>query len=291
MLDLIFATITQSMTFLLLAVGITISYRLLKATDLTLDGSFVLGAGLFAHLISVGVPALIAVGCALIAGSMAGVMVSLIQYKGRVDSLLAGVLATFILASVNLLVMGKPNISLLSSPTLFSPAFAKSEFIGWSSVAVFCGFFCFVSYKLISSRFGLVLRALGDNQELLLRLGKSVEFYRMSGFALTNGLAALAGVVTAQIVGYADLGMGFGMTLTGIGSIILGQQILSMFLTSNLVRFPLEFLACLLGVCIYFFSINTLLKFDINPIYIKMLLGILLVIFLRGFSLCTPSSN
>jgi putative ABC transport system permease protein len=281
MSSLITAVITQSLTFLPLALGISVSYTLLRATDMTLDGSFVLGAGVFARLVTLGVSPPIAGICALLAGSLAGVMVSLIQKGGRVDPLLAGVLATFILTSANLLVMGRPNINLLSQHTLLSSAFAKSDTDGWILVATYCFILCLISCALIRTRFGLMLRALGDNPNLLQRLGSPIEYYRLAGFAFTNTLAAASGILTAQTVGYADTSMGFGMTLTGIGAIILGQQILRVIIKSSRMRVLIEFSACVVGVLLYFFAINGLLRFDIDPIYLKMILGVILVLFLR----------
>lgn len=282
MLTLLFAVGTQSLTFLPLALGISISYTVLRATDMTLDGSFVLGAAVFAKLVSSGISPTVAGCAALIAGALAGVLVSTIQRGGRVDPLLAGVLATFILASGNLILMGKPNINLLAETTLLSAAFVKSDLLGWALVALFCAILCSIACLLMSSRFGLTLRALGDNPNLLHRLGKNIEAYRTMGFALTNMLAASAGCLTAQTVGYADIGMGFGMTLTGIGAIILGQQIIRFVAKRVTTRTLMEFFACLLGVLLYFFAINTLLQFEINPIYIKMVLGFVLIFFLRA---------
>lgn len=274
--------ITQSLTFLPLAFGISISYHILRATDMTIDGSFVLGAAVFARLLTLGVSpglaTLIALGC----GAMAGILTALIQRGGRVDPLLAGVLATFILSSINLVIMGKPNINLLSQITLFSNAFEKSDLLGWLFVTFYSFVFCGIAFLIIKTRLGLTMRAFGDNPHLLKRLGKNIELYRMSGFALTNVLAAAAGCLTSQTIGYADIGMGFGMTLTGIGAIILGQQIIHRTSKQNYLRVGMEFLACLLGVLLYFFSLNTLLRLDVNPIYLKMILGIVLIIFLRA---------
>jgi putative ABC transport system permease protein len=270
-MSILYAAATQSLTFLPLAVGITISYRLLRATDMTLDGSFVVGAAVFARLII----------CALISGSLAGVMVSLIQKGGRVDPLLAGVLATFILTSANLIIMGRPNINLLSQHTLVSDAFIKSDLSGWLQIGMFSAGLCLVSYLLVKTRFGLMLRALGDNPERLKQLGNPIELYRVAGFAFTNTLAAAAGILTAQTVGYADVSMGFGMTLTGIGAIILGQQLLVMFVRSASLRVLGEFSACFLGVFTYFCAINILLRLDMDPVYLKMMLGLILIVFLR----------
>jgi putative ABC transport system permease protein len=208
-------------------------------------------------------------------------MVSLIQKEGRVDPLLAGVLATFVLTSGNLVLMGRPNINLLNQTTLLSAAFTKSDLYGWMLVAVYSFSLCVMTCLLLRTRFGLILRALGDNPHLLQRLGNPIECYRLAGFALSNTLAASSGILTAQTVGYADIGMGFGMTLTGIGAIILGKQLFATFKKTLTMRIGTEFLSCLLGVILYFFAINGLLRLDIDPIYLKMILGIMLIVFLR----------
>lgn len=281
-MNLLFAVLTQAITFLPLALGISISYHVLRATDMTLDGSLVLGAAVFAYGVSHGAAPALAALCAVGAGGLAGVLVSLIQRGGRVDPLLAGVLATFILTSVNLLVMGRPNINLLAQVTLVSAAFAHSDAAGWGLVTLYSGAVCALGCLVMRTRFGLLLRALGDNPQLLQRLGKPVERYRLFGFACTNMLSAAAGVLTAQTVGYADVSMGFGMTLTGIGAIILGQQLLRVVVKSSCVRMLGEFIACVLGVLLYFLAINSLLRIAVDPVYVKMILGLVLIVFLRG---------
>lgn len=282
MTEFFFSILTQSLTFLPLALGISISYHVLRATDMTIDGSFVIGAGVFARLVTLGFSPAVAAIAALSAGALAGMLSATIQRGGRVDPLLAGVLATFILSSVNLLIMGRPNINLLSQSTLVSPAFHINENLGWALVGVYSGFLCVIAFLLLKSQFGLTLRALGDNPLLLKRLGKNIEYYRLCGFGLTNLLSAGAGCLTAQTVGYADIGMGLGMTLTGIGAIILGQQLLRRISKRITFRIGTEVLACLLGVLLYFFSLNLLLRLDIDPIYLKMILGVLLIVFLRA---------
>src|SRR5579862_1302548 len=275
MSNLFLSVITQTLCFLPLAFGISISYHILRATDMTIDGSFVLGAAVFARLVTLGYPPAFALIFALLSGALGGILAALIQRGGKVDPLLAGVLATFILSSLNLIIMGKPNINLLTTPNLVSFAFEKNELLGWALVAMYAALFCGGAYLILKTRLGLILRAFGDNPRLLQRLGKPIEIYRLCGFALTNLLAAAAGCLTAQTVGYADIGMGFGMTLTGIGAIILGQQIFKRLSKQNYFRIGSEFIACLFGVIMYFFSVNLLLRLDINPIYLKMILGIL----------------
>jgi putative ABC transport system permease protein len=279
--SLFISILTQTLTFIPLAFGIGISYTILRATDMTLEVSFVLGAAVFARLTSLGFSPAFAAITALCFGFGAGIIVALIQRGGKVDPLLAGILASFLLTSGNLILMGRPNISLLSQTTLLSGAFAHSDFYGWLLTALYSFVLCGLSIVLICTRFGLTLRALGDNSMLLQRLGASVEKYRMLGFAFTNGLAASAGILTAQTVGYADIGMGMGMTLTGIGAIIVGQQVMALFYKSKRNKTYFEFAACIIGVLVYFLAINVLLRLDVDPIYLKMLLGLILILFIR----------
>ena len=281
MIALLIATFTQALTLIPLALGINLSYTILNATDMTIDGSFVLGAGLFAQLVTLGVSPILAFVAALIAGALAGMFTAFLQNGGKVDSLLAGILSSFILYSVNMVVMGRPNINLLTTPTLFSAAFDHSNFLGWSLVAIVIAVFAIAFYLFLKSRLGLRLRAFGDNPGLLARQGYSVTSLRLLGFGLNNLLTAASGAITAQIIGYADIGMGVGMTLVGIGAIILGQHILLPFIKKQYLRTGSELLSAFIGVVVYFFVLNGLLRLNINPIYLKLLLGVLLALFLR----------
>ncbi|MES2204266.1 MAG: ABC transporter permease [Pseudomonadota bacterium] len=282
MLTVIYNFITQSLPFLPLALAIYISFNLMNATDLTLDGSFVAGAGVFAKLISMGISPILSTFAAMCAGVCTGALVACMQRHQRIDALLAGILATFILASGNLIMMGRPNINLLSQNTLVSSAFATSDTCGYLLVGIIVAILCGTALLLLKSSFGLRLRAFGDNPQLFTRYGFATERYRCFGFSLTNCLAACAGCLTAQTVGYADINMGVGMTLTGLGAIIAGQQLTMRFLKRNHLRIGFEFLACLMGVLLYFALMNTLLRLGVDPLYLKIVLGLILIFFLRN---------
>jgi len=281
----LFATsFNQAITFLPLALALYISFYILRAIDMTLDGSFVLGAAIFARLLELNVAPIIAGIGAVLGGVMIGFGVSTIQRGQKINSLLAGVLATFILLSGNLLIMGRPNISLLNKITLVSSAFEHSQLHGYMLVTILSISSCLLVCFILLTRFGLILRAFGDNPQLLQRMGKPIEIYRLFGFALTNSLAAISGCLTAQTVGYADIGMSYGVTLTALGAVILGKQVLATILTQQKFNLSVEFSSCFIGVLVYFFAINGLLRLDINPLYLKMLLGGVLIIFLRLMS-------
>lgn len=278
-MDIIFSTLTQSALFFPLVLGIYISYGILKTTDMTVDGSFVLGAGIFARLITLHISPFISLLVAMLAGAAAGILVSAIQAKGRIDSLIAGILALFILYSFNFIVMGRPNISLLGQPALLT--FKNGDPLSWFIVALVVLLLTILIGFLCISRFGMVLRAFGDNPSLLKRLGKSIEQYRFTGLAMSNSLVALCGALTAQVNGYADVGMGFGVTLTGIGAVVIGKHLIANFPKKQSFSIRHDLSGCFLGTSLYFLAINLFLFFGINALNIKMLLGVVLIFLLR----------
>ncbi|MFU8798298.1 MAG: ABC transporter permease [Gammaproteobacteria bacterium] len=270
-MDIVTSMLTQSLLFFPLVLGIYISYIILQTTDMTIDGSFVLGAGVFARLATSDVHPVLSMLVAILAGAMAGIMVSAIQAKNKVNSLIAGILALFILYSFNLVLMGRPNISLLefSSPS-------------WTMITGIVLVLTVLIGLLVISRFGIILRAFGENQALLKKIGKSVEFYRFTGLALSNALVALCGALTAQVNGYADIGMGFGVTLTGIGAVVIGRHLIALLPHKRSFSIQHDLGGCFLGVGLYFCAINLFLSMGINTLHIKMLLGVLLVFLLRS---------
>ncbi len=280
-MDIILTALSQSILFFPLALGIYISYIILRATDLTVDGSFVLGAAVFARLLTSGVPIGWAFLAAGLGGALAGVGVSLIQYKGRINSLLAGILALFMLYSINFDVMGRPNISLFNEISLGSLIHLDSMNGNWIFAGIIVVLLTVLLSLLLMTRYGLVLRAFGEHHQLLSRLGHHIEYYRFAGFALSNALVAWCGAMTAEINGYADLGMGFGMALTGIGTVVIGRQILKPFYKQHQFHLPFELCGCIIGVFLYFLAINEFLAWGVNPINLKLLLGLILVFFLR----------
>ncbi|MBS0351727.1 MAG: ABC transporter permease, partial [Proteobacteria bacterium] len=204
-MDILITALSQSLLFFPLALGMYLSYVILKATDLTVDGSFVLGAAIFARLLSAGWNPGIAFLMAGLGGAMAGIGVSAIQFRDRINALLAGILALFMLYSINFDVMGRPNISLFNSVNLGSLLSFDNSNGNWLFIAIFVIAVTVLVALMLITRYGLVLRAFGEHQSLLTRLGHRIEYYRFAGFAISNALVAFCGAMTAQINGYADL--------------------------------------------------------------------------------------
>jgi len=275
---LLLDALQQSLIFIPLTLGIYITYQILNITDLTHDGTFVLGAALFARLSTTGLDTTFSTILAIIGGILAGFVVCGMQRIGKINSLIASILAVFMLYSVNFAVLNQPNISLLNTHTFLTQLQGGhlTLFLIAFSIFLLVGLFI-----LLRSIFGLHLRAFGKNQKLLKNLGKHPALYLLFGLGLGNGLAALCGVMTAQINGYADINMGVGMALTGIGSVVIGCQLLrSLFLRGRHFNLALDLLGCLLGTYLYFLLVNFFLLLNFNPIYLKLILGIVLTLFL-----------
>lgn len=286
MIDFILACIGQILPFLPLAYAISLSFNILQTTDLALDASFIIGAGFSAKLIAAGYNPVLALAVAVLCGAVAGCITSLIQYKSRINGLLASILSSFILLNIVWIIMDRPNISLLDQKTILNVIQFKSEALASQQDLIMMSLYavigCVIIYLIVSfSRLGILMAGLGSNQKLLNNLGYNTELLRALCFAVTNALAAFAGVLTSSSVGYADVNMSLGLTLTGIGAVIIGQTIIKNFFhTPYKYRVGVQFISCLFGVTLYFCVINTLLRYGVNPLYIKMLVGIMLVMFL-----------
>ncbi|QQV74978.1 hypothetical protein H6P87_00521 [Rickettsia tillamookensis] len=269
-MNILVTALEQSLIMLPLILGMYISYRILKITDLTVDGTYVLGAAVFARSLSFGLfPALI---FAVISGGIIGSIVSFMQKNNRINGLIAGILASFMLYSVNLQIMQRPNISVLGMPTLLSILELENWLI--PLIIINC-LIIFAVIILLKGKLGLFLRAFGFNKDLLINLGKPAELYRTLGLSISNCLAALTGTLSAQINGFADINMGFGVALVGIGAIVIGRHIL--IHANNFNAFK-EIFSCFIGILFYFIALSVLLRIGIDPINLKLILGIVLFI-------------
>lgn len=274
----------QSLLMFPLVLGLYVSFSVLKIADLSVDGSFVMGACVFATLITKGVPLFFAMLLATVSGMAAGGICALVQERNRIDPLIAGILMAFILHSLSLLVMQRPNIGLLNSTTIFRLV-AQALNMSASSARVLTllvlvsAFSVAVTVFLASSR-GLWLKAFGNSQELVSMLGQNPERLRFFGLALGNGLAAVSGCLMAQASGYADINMGFGQALIGIAMILLGRELLRFLNKLQAPHDSVKIFCTFVGVWLYFLLTNELIRHGLSPIYLKMAVGILLIGFL-----------
>jgi putative ABC transport system permease protein len=243
-MTLFLGAFTIGLVLSLLALGIYISYRVFDVADITVDGSITFGAAICAVLIVKGAHPLLATLAGFGGGLAAGTVTGILQAKFKLNPLLSGILVMTGLYSVNLHVMGKSNVPLLTGETLTTWAerlgragLGKPEvnLLGWLvstrdlvTLMVALGvvvIVCLALYWFFRTELGTAMRASGDNPQMIRALGVNVERYRIMGLALSNGLVALSGALLAQYQGFADAQMGIGMVVWGLASVIIGESL------------------------------------------------------------------
>lgn len=269
----------------IMALGVYLTFRILEFADLTVDGSFTTGAALSAVAIMAGVNPFLATAAAFFAGAVAGLITGLLNTKGNVDGLLAGILTQIGLYSINLRIMGTSNLGLLRQTTVFT-GMREGKILGtWLGPLFLLPIAVVVLLLLIwflHTDMGLAMRATGDNPEMIRSFGVSTDFQKMLGLALSNGLVAISGSLVAQYQGFADVGMGIGMIVAGLASVIIGQAV---FGRTTIWRAAT---AVVVGAVLYRVVIQLALMVGFNPNDMKLISAILVILALivpqwRGF--------
>ena len=246
--------------YALVALGVLISFRLLDFPDLTADGSFPLGGAVAAILIVKGINPWIACGVATLAGALAGWVTAWLHVRLGILQLLASILVMIALYSINLRIMGAPNVPLIGSPTLFSDFFDPMSNIAWLAqpaiLAVIVLILKFILDAFLASETGLALRATGANGRMARAQGISTNFMTLAGMALSNALIALAGALYVQTQGGADISIGIGTIVVGLAAVIIGETLLP---TRRLWQLTL---AVVLGALLYRILIALALNAD-----------------------------
>lgn len=234
--------------FALVALGVYLSFRVLDFPDLTVDGSFPLGAAVAASAIMAGVPPIVATLLGFAAGAVAGFVTAFLSVRLKIMNLLAGILTMVALFSINLRIMGKPNISLYGTDTIFSWIGTIAALGAWgNTILLLC---IVVAAKVLvdwflATHMGLALRATGANPKMAEAQAVDNGRMVMLGMALANGLVGLAGALYAESQGVADVSMGIGTIVTGLAAVIIGETIVG---TGSVARATL---GCILGALIY----------------------------------------
>jgi putative ABC transport system permease protein len=272
-------SLEQGLAYSLVALGIVISFRILSFPDLTVDGSFALGGAVVARLISEGLPPLYGILLAVLCGFLAGCCTGFLNTRLKINSLLAGILMMTILYSVNLRIMGRSNIQLLTVSTVLTPL-ENLEVNRFIPIIVF---FLLVSFviKFLTDMFfhtqlGFAMRATGDNEQMIRTLGVNTDSMTVLGLGISNAFVALSGCLVAQDQGFSDIGMGIGMIVAGLAAIIIGETLIG---KSSVQRMTL---AAIVGSIIYKFIIAIGLRLGLAPTDLKMATGVMVILAL-GF--------
>lgn len=272
----LFGSVEQGIIYAIMALGVYLSFRVLDFPDLTVDGSFVTGAAVAATMIFYGYHPATATAVALVVGFLAGCVTGLLNTKGKINPLLSGILMMIALYSINLRIMGltsdnsvgKPNIPLLNADTIFSKFKDFWSGLGidgvlnnalsamgiqhlpatWGTLILMVVITLIIKFAadwFLQTEVGLAIRATGDNKRMIRSFSANTDNFVIIGLGISNGLVALSGALIAQYSKFADIGMGIGMIIIGLASVIIGEAI---FGTKTIVRTTLAVIA---GAIIY----------------------------------------
>lgn len=287
-MTLLIGALTIGLILSLLALGVYISFRVFHFPDITADGSITLGAALTAILLVQGVNPMLATAAGFAAGMLAGATTGVLHARFGINALLSGILVMTALYSVNLHIMGKSNVPLLSETTLATYAERAGLFFlrgpavihafGWEVSArdaallllslLFVALVGLTLYLFLRTNLGTAMRATGDNDQMIRALGVDVGNMIILGLALSNGLIALSGALLAQYQGFADVQMGIGMVVWGLASVIIGEALVGPG------HLGLTLTGAVMGSVLFRLLVAIALRWGLNPNDLKFITAI-----------------
>ena len=272
-MTLVIGSLQLGFLYGILALGIYVTFRILNIPDLTAEGSFTLGLAASAVCTLAGHP-VAGIVAAAVAGALAGCVTGVLQTKMGIHAVLAGILTMCGLYTINLIVMGSPNISLINVPTIFKAA----ESLGLSKeaarlvIAIAAAAVCLVLLILFfRTHLGLCIRATGDNEAMVSASSINVDAMKITALAFSNALVAVSGGLIAQYQGFADVNSGSGMLVVGLASVIIGEVIVGKR------GLEIGFFSSIFGSIIYRYIIAAATKSQIFPAYALKLVSACIV--------------
>ena len=276
MLDLVLSTVSQGLLWAIMALGVFLTFRVLDIADLSVEGTFPLGAAVAATLIDAGHSVWFAMLIALIAGCIGGTVTALLTTKLKIPALLSGILTMIGLYSVNLMIMGKANVPLLRAETVFT---LTEDLFGVSSVVatLIVGLIAttvvgVIMYWFFGTVLGTAIRATGCNPQMARAQGINTNVMVILGLLISNGLVALSGALVAQSNGFADVGMGTGTIVIGLASVIIGEVLFGTRSFKNWL------ISVVLGSVVYRAVIAIVLQLGMPPNDLKLFTAVLVAI-------------
>ena len=274
--SLLSVSLYEGLVYGFVAIGVYITFRVLAFPDLTVDGSFPLGGAVTAILIVKGINPWLATLVALFAGLCAGACTALLNTKLRINALLAGILMMVGLYSINLMILGRANIPLLREITIFDHV---SELLGLKGVTlsiIFMAVLAVIALAIMNwflrTEIGLALRATGVNDQMVRGMGEDTDMTTIMGVSISNGFVAFAGALVAQNQGFSDVGMGIGMIVMGLASVIIGEGI---FRPKGITAI---LLAVIGGTFAYRLFLGVALRLGLPPTNLKLITALLVIV-------------
>jgi len=267
-MDFYLTALLQGFCFSAIALGIYISMKIFNIPDITTDGSYTLGGTVTAVLLTHHLPAFVTLPIVIAAGALAGSITGLIHTKLKINPLLAGILVMTALYSVNLTLMGRSNIPLLNVSSIFSliNISADPNHNSFWILLLFVAIVTLIIGYLLKTDFGIAMRATGNSESMVRALGVNTDRMKIIGLALANALTATSGYLMTQFQGFADINMGIGIVIVGLGSVIIAESFINWFRISSVW---ISLVLVLLGAVIFQFVLAITLSLGVNPALLK----------------------
>jgi putative ABC transport system permease protein len=286
-MTLVIGALTIGLILSVLALGVYISFRIFDFPDITAEGSITLGAAVAAILLVSGLNPFAATAAAFCAGMAAGSLTGVLHTKFKINGLLSGILVMTALYSVNLHVMGKSNVPLLSATTFGNYAedaaralgmVGSMRLFGWEvnvrDVSILVAVFAAIVIMAVAldrffrTHLGTAMRATGDNPQMIRALGVDVGAMVVLGLGVSNGLIAVSGALLAQYQGFADVQMGIGMLVWGLASVIIGEALV------GVRSLGLSIVGTIMGSVLFRLLVAMALRWGLNPNDLKLITAI-----------------
>lgn len=270
---MIISSISQGLLYGILGLGIYLTFRILDFPDLTTEGSFPLGGAVAVTLLNMGCHPILATLVAILAGCVAGLVTGLLYTKGKIPTILAGILVMTSINSIMLMIMGRANLGLLDiKPIQELLPFTTSYNILVLGLIAVVAVIVFLIVSL-NTRLGQAYIATGDNRDMAKSFGINTDRMEVMGLIVSNGIIALSGALISQQDGYADVSKGIGIIVIGLASIIIGEVVYASDLT-----FLERLITIVIGAIFYQFLITAVIALGFNTNYLKLFSAIVLSI-------------
>ncbi len=260
-----------------MCMGVFISMKIFNIPDITTDGSYTLGAAVTAVLLSHHYSMVIVVLASIIMGAVAGMLTGLIHTKLKIDALLAGILVMTGLYSVNLVILGRSNVPLIGIASIFSGfKFFTNE--TYNNLVIACivisGLFLLIRY-ILKTDFGIAMRATGNSETMTRALGINNDKMKIIGLAIANALTALSGCLVAQYQNFADINMGIGIVITGLGSVLIANALKNWFKVKSIAATLLLVIA---GSLVFQMVLAVTLASGVDPNLLKLVTAVFVLL-------------
>ena len=276
-MDFYLTALLQGLCFSALGLGIYISMKIFNIPDITTDGSYTLGAVVTAILLTHHQPAYITLPIVFLAGGIAGALTGIIHTKLKINALLAGILVMTALYSVNLSLMGRSNLPLINVPSLFTwvNLSADPNHNTFWILSIFVVIITLIIGYLLKTDFGIAMRATGNSESMIRALGVNTDRMKIIGLALANALTAVSGYLMSQYQGFTDIGMGIGIVIVGLGSVIIAETLINWL---RITSIWLSLLLVLAGGVIFQLVLAVTLDIGVDPNLLKMITAVFVLL-------------